>query len=220
MKKAFSYIVDRCITGILVIAPVYLACVLLLKGLKTLVGLMEPVSNMLPESVPAEDVIALVILLFFCLVVGVAVRTTLGRNIRIYLEGSLFRKIPGYALFQSLTLRLAGEKYDEAWQSALVEIEDALVPGFIIEVLEDGRFTVFVPSVPTPMAGAVYILTPDRVHRLDVPFRQAVMAVSKWGSGCKDLVAAMNQAEKISPRPLSTTTTRRVTTGNAAKGNK
>jgi len=32
-------------------------------------------------------------------------------------------------------------------RSALVEIEDALVPGFIIEEFEDGRYTVFVPSI-------------------------------------------------------------------------
>ena len=44
------------------------------------------------------------------------------------------------------------------------------VPAFIIEELENGSFTVFVPSIPTPLAGAVYILTSDRVHPLDVPF--------------------------------------------------
>jgi uncharacterized membrane protein len=76
-------------------------------------------------------------------------------------------------------------------QPALAEIEEALVPAFIIEELEDGRFTVFVPSVPTPLAGAIYILSRDRVHPLNVPFTQAIQAVSRWGSGSKDLVAAM-----------------------------
>jgi len=52
---------------------------------------------------------------------------------------------------------------------------------------------VFVPSVPTPFAGAIYILSPDRVHPLNVPFTQAVKAISRWGSGSKDLVAAMEQ---------------------------
>jgi hypothetical protein len=79
-------------------------------------------------------------------------------------------------------------KYDQA---ALVEIEDALVPAFIIEELDDGSCTVFVPSAPTPMAGAVYILAASRVHKLDVPFTQVLKAVSHWGSGSKDLVAAM-----------------------------
>jgi len=53
---------------------------------------------------------------------------------------------------------MAGKDEENVWKSALAEIEDALVPAFIIEELEDGRFTVFVPSVPTPFAGAVYIL--------------------------------------------------------------
>ena len=56
------------------------------------------------------------------------------------------------------------------WKPAMAEIEDALVPAFIIEEFEDGSFTVFVPSAPTPISGSVYILTPERVHPIDVPF--------------------------------------------------
>ena len=68
----------------------------------------------------------------------------------------------------------------------MVEIEDALVPAFIIEELEDGRFTIFVPSVPTPFAGAVYVLGPERVHMIDVPFTQAIKTITQWGSGSRD----------------------------------
>ena len=60
-------------------------------------------------------------------------------------------------------------------------------------VADDGRLTVFVPSVPTPLAGAVYVLRPERVHILDVPFTQAVRSISRWGSGSRDLVAAMRK---------------------------
>ena len=82
------------------------------------------------------------------------------------------------------------------WRPALVEIEEALVPAFIIEELEDGRFTVFVPSIPTPLAGAVYIISRERVHLLDVPFTKAIASISRWGSGSKDLVAAMTKTAK------------------------
>ena len=112
------------------------------------------------------------------------------------IEKSLFERIPGYALFRSLTQRLAGESRENVWKPALAEIEDALVPAFIIEELPDGRFTVFVPSIPTPLAGAVYVLARDRVHPLDVPFTQAIQTVSRWGSGAKDLVAAMKEPSR------------------------
>jgi uncharacterized membrane protein len=84
-------------------------------------------------------------------------------------------------------------------RSALVEIEDALVPGFIIEEFEDGRYTVFVPSIPTPFAGAVYVLDRQRVHPVDVPFTDAIRVISRWGSGAKNLVASMERRESVPP---------------------
>jgi uncharacterized membrane protein len=146
---------------------------------------------LLPEWFPAEHILSLLLVLIVCFLIGVAVRTPAGRAIQERIEKSFFERIPGYALFRSLTQRMAGKDEENVWKPALVEIEEALVPAFIIEELADGRFTVFVPSIPTPFAGAVYILTPDRVHPLDVPFTQAIQTVSRWGSGSKELVAAM-----------------------------
>jgi len=40
----------------------------------------------------------------------------------------------------------------------------------------------------------VYILDPERVHVVDVPFTQAIRSVSRWGAGSKDLVAAMRKS--------------------------
>jgi hypothetical protein len=77
---------------------------------------------------------------------------------------------------------------------ALVEIEDALVPAFIVEEHDDGAYTVFVPSVPTPAAGAIYILPRERVHQVDVSFARAAAVITKWGAGTRDLRAAMRTA--------------------------
>jgi uncharacterized membrane protein len=101
------------------------------------------------------------------------------------MEMSFFGRLPGYALFRGLSQRLAGESDENVWKPVLAEIEDALVPAFIVEELDDGRFTVFVPSVPTPFAGAVYILSRERVHLVDIPFTEAIKSVSRWGSGSK-----------------------------------
>jgi uncharacterized membrane protein len=81
------------------------------------------------------------------------------------------------------------------WKPALAEIAAGLVIAFVIEEFKDGRFAVFVPSPPTPVSGSLYILTPERVHILDVPFTHAVKAISRWGSGSEELVAAMTTGE-------------------------
>ncbi len=191
MKYAREFVVSAIVGGLFVIVPVYLAALLLLKGMKTVAGLVRPFTALLPDWVPAERLLSLLLVFGICFAVGAAVRTRVGRVVRERMERTFFERIPGYGLVRSLTQRLAGDSEESAWKPALVEIEDALVPGFIIEELGDGRLTVFVPSVPTPLAGAVYILDRARVHPLDVPFTQAIGTVSKWGSGSRDLVAAM-----------------------------
>jgi uncharacterized membrane protein len=176
---------------LLIIVPIYLTVLLLLKAMQSAVAFVRPFAMLLPEWFPAENVLSLLLVLIVCFLIGVAIRTPAGRAIRERIEKSFFERMPGYALLRSLTQRMAGKDDENVWKPALAEIEDALVPSFIIEELEDGRFTVFVPSVPTPFAGAVYILNRERVHPLDVPFTQALKSVSRWGSGSKELVAAM-----------------------------
>lgn len=191
MKLVREVLTNALVGGLLVVLPIYLTALVLLKGMQSVAALVRPFTVLMPEWLPAEKMLSLLLVLVGCSLVGVAVRTRIGAAFRERLDSSLLERIPGYALFRSLTQRLAGDERESAWKPALIEIEDALVPGFVIEELDDGRFTVFVPSVPTPLAGAVYVLAGERVHPIDVPFTQAISAVSRWGSGSKDLVAAM-----------------------------
>ena len=200
MKFVRELAVNAVIGGLLVILPLYLAALLLLKAMQTLVAVVRPVAALLPDWLPAQNLLALLLLLLICFGVGVLVRTHVGGAIRDRLQ-TLFGRLPGYTLFRSMTKQLAGKTDEKVWTPALVEIEDALVPGFIIEEHDDGRLTVFVPSVPTPLAGAVYVLDRSRVHVVDVPFTQALQTFSQWGAGSKELVAAMKRPPAAHPPP-------------------
>jgi uncharacterized membrane protein len=194
VKKPGAFFVSRLVTGVLVVTPIYLACLLLLKVTKSLLNVLRPL-KLLPKWLPAAHVVDLLLVLFVFFLIGLVVQTPKGRAAWERVENSLFRSIPGYEIFRSLTHRLAGETQELAWRPAMAEIEEALVPAFIIEELEDGRFTVFVPSAPTPVTGAVYILSPDRVHPLNVPFTHIFKTVSQWGSGSQALIAAMERTD-------------------------
>ena len=196
MKNALLFAATAILSGFLIIVPIYLGVLLLLKAMGSIAKLVHPFTLLLPESFPAPKLFSLLLVLALCFLIGAAVRTRTGRMIRERLETRLFERIPGYALFRSLTRQLAGDTREEGWKPALAEIEEALVPAFIIEEFEDGRYTVFVPSIPTPLAGALYILERKRVHPVDVPFTQALQVVSRWGSGAKDLDLAMEKASK------------------------
>ena len=191
-----KFIVRATLGGFLFVIPVYLAVLLLLKGMKSVAGIVRPLAKLLPESVPADMLLSLLLVLVVCFLIGAAFLTRVGSSLRERIEKALFERIPGYAVIRSLTQKLAGSSDDKVWKPALFELEECLVPAFIIEEHNDGRYTIFVPSVPTPFAGAVYVADRARVHPLDVAFTDALRTVSKWGSGSKDLVAAMEGGGK------------------------
>ena len=183
MKSLADLIKTTLIGGLLVVLPIYLSVLLLAKTLGGLLALLSPVTAVISPDARFRQVAAILIVLVVCLVVGLLVRTTLGLRAKEAFERSVLEKIPGYTLVRGLAKRLSGDQSEGTFRPALVELEDALSPAFIIEELEDGRYTVLVPSVPTPAAGALFILPRERVHPVDVPFMQAVKVISKWGVG-------------------------------------
>jgi len=193
MKQALVFTTRAFLAGLLVVVPIYLAVLLLLKGMKSVAALVRPFALLLPEWVPAETALSLLLVVAICILIGVAVVTRPGRAAREAIERGVFQKIPGYGLLRNLTEQMAGKSRENVWRPALYESDEGLQPAFIIEEFGDGRYTVFVPSIPTPLAGAVLVVDKRRVHPLNVPFTDAVKTVSRWGSGAKDLVAAMER---------------------------
>jgi uncharacterized membrane protein len=196
MKRILVFITRALASGLLIVVPIYLAILLLLKAMKSLGQLVRPLALLLPAWVPAEMALSLLFVLLICFLVGVVVRTRMGQAAREKVERTFFERIPGYALLRSLTQQMAGKSRENIWKPALLDGDEGLLLVFIIEEFDDGRYTVFVPSIPTPLAGAVYVVERNRVHPLDVPFTDALKMVSRWGSGAKELVAAMERGER------------------------
>jgi len=191
MKALAEFTRTTLIGGILVLLPIYVAVLLLLKVLKGVMALLAPVTAQVPAGAEFREVIAILIILAACLIAGLLVRTGPGARGVQELQRRVLEKIPGYNVLRSLVTRLSGDESSTAFEPALVEIEEALVPAVIVEELSDGQFVVLVPTVPTPFSGALYILPAARVHPVNVPLKQFLMVYSKWGEGAGALVAAM-----------------------------
>ena len=203
MRRLAEFTKTSLIGGVLIILPLYLSILLLLKTLGAVGALIAPVTAQLPAALEFRQVIAMLIVIVVCFLAGLVVRTGPGLRAKNAIERNLFDRIPGYALIRGLASRVAGRQEDDTFAVALVEIEDALVPAFIVEEHDDGAYTVFVPSVPTPAAGAIYILPRERVHQVDIPFARAAAVITKWGAGARDLRAAMTMAGRADSTPGS-----------------
>jgi uncharacterized membrane protein len=194
MKRIAEFTKTTLIGGVLVVLPIYISVLLLVKTLSGIMALLKPVTAQLPADVQFRRIIAFLIVVAICFVAGLIVRTGPGLRAKNAFDRMLLEKIPGYTLLRGLAGRFDSNNKSEMFAVALVEIEEALVPAFIVEELDDGRYVIFVPSVPTPAAGAIYIMARERVHLVDVPFTKAVSVISKWGTGAGDLVKAMRPA--------------------------
>ena len=192
MKALREFAKSTLVGGLLVIVPIYFSVLLLAKALAGLVGLLGPVTALLPESLQAmRGLVTVLIVVTLCFVTGLAMRTRLGLRMFRSFERRVLEKIPGFGVLRSAVRRVSGRSDDAMFQPVLVEIEDALTPGFIVEELDDGRCVVLVPSVPTPAAGSIFILTRDRVHWVDAPVTEVIAVITRWGAGTGKLVKAM-----------------------------
>lgn len=201
MKALAEFTRTTLVGGVLVLLPIYLAVLLLLKALKATMGLIAPVTAQVPATLEFRELIAILVILAACFIAGIVVRTGPGGRAIRQVQRRVLEKIPGYQLLEKLAARLGGDTTEETFSPALVELEDALVPALIVEELPDGQFVVLVPSVPTPVSGALYILPAERVHQVNVPLTDIMKVYTKWGEGAGKLVAAMKAGGAAASAP-------------------
>ena len=199
MKTLAEFTKTTLIGGVLIILPIYIAVLLLAKAAQALLGLLAPLTFQIPAGTEFRGIIAILVLVVVCFIVGLIVRTGPGLRAKNAFEQTVLEKLPGYSFLRGFAKRLTGRSEEQTLQPALVEIEDALVPALIVEALDNNAFTVLVPSAPTPMAGSIYILPGDRVHPVDIPLAKAIGVFSKWGTGAGEFVRAMKDSAVALP---------------------
>jgi uncharacterized membrane protein len=199
MKAIGEFIKSTIIGGLLVILPLGLVAMIVMKIVGMLKPVVAPIDASLPSGLHFPNVIAAALLFLACFVTGLLAQTRRGQAALSVFESAILNRIPGYAMLRSFTRRIGNLEESETFAPALVEIEEALVPAFVVEEHADGQRTVFVPSAPTPGVGAIYIMARERVHLVDVPFLKTIKCVSRFGAGSKELLLAMRAPETTQP---------------------
>jgi uncharacterized membrane protein len=183
------------IDGTLVILPIG-AVVLLVLGI---IGKLREAADPLSSTFLHPAVMAVILLVLLCLLIGFLVRSRPGRRARRALEQMVFEKVPGYRLVKAFAGRgPMAEDGGRAMRPALAAIEEGHCPALVMDELPDGRLVVFVPGSPAPMSGALYVFTPDHVTYLDVPLLPFMKAISSWGLGLRELMAQSEASQAAS----------------------
>jgi uncharacterized membrane protein len=123
MKRALAFLKATLLGGVIVVLPAWLAVLLVLKVLAHLEVFVKPVSSHLPHSLAHPRVIAILVLVGLCFLVGAAIQTAIGRKAERAAERAVLEKIPGYTVLRSLASRLSDHAETASFQPALVEME-------------------------------------------------------------------------------------------------
>ena len=107
MKTLAEFTKTTLIGGLLIILPIYIAVLLLAKTVKALLALLEPVTAQVPAGVEFRQIVAILLLVAICFVVGLVVRTGPGLRAKNAFELAVLEKLPGYTFVRGLAKRLA-----------------------------------------------------------------------------------------------------------------
>lgn len=128
------------------------------------------------------DLLAVLLLVGVCWLAGHLATSRRGRALYEAFDEKLLNLFPRYGFVKSMTESLAAGKDQVTLPVVLVRFDDQSQLGFEVE-RSDVQVVVFLPGSPDPWSGAVSLVSPDRVQRLDVDFKTAVKSIRLLGRG-------------------------------------
>jgi len=199
MSKLKSFITSTIIGGLLVILPIALFFFTMHWLFGMVQGIIAPLTEVLLKQLQlpqiVADVLVILALTLLCFVVGVIVRTRLGKWVYALVESNLLMKAPGYSIIKETVAQFLGNKKSPFSSTALVQIfgNETMVSAFVTDEHEDGSFTVFVPTGPNPTSGNIYHLPADKVHQVDAPVDEMMRSIISCGAGSSSLVKRLKK---------------------------
>ncbi len=181
-------------------APFVVLIIIIGKALQ----IIRTIINPLAEKIPVQSIIgletprllAVFILIFFCLLAGLIAQTRPAKKLVEWLESALLSNLPGYSFLKGLGEEVAGAKAARSNNPILARFDDGWQIGFLVERISEGRVVVFIPDAPSPWSGSVFIFDEDRVKPLEVPSTSVLKSLQKLGEGTGKLVTGKPSIHK------------------------
>ena len=126
MNKFRSFIKTTLLGGLVVILPVTIIVAVFGWLYVKVTGWIQPLTNVVVKTVGLgeflSDLVVIGVIVGFCFLVGLAVKTQVGRFVHNRLESKVLKIAPGYTLVKETVLQFLGRKKSPFSRVALVQI--------------------------------------------------------------------------------------------------
>lgn len=188
--------------GVIVILPTIILIFAFKWLFSAVAGAIRPLTQLVVDRLTLPDrydhaiatLIVVSVIILGCFLVGLFVRTRIGRWIYDGFERSLLSRTPGYKMVKETVHQLFSRKKSPFSTVALVRLfeSETLVTAFVTDRHDNGMVTVFVPTGPNPTSGFIYHLDEKFVHPVPVSVEDAMRSVISCGTGSDALVKGLN----------------------------
>lgn len=199
MKRWQSYIGLTLLGGLMVALPIAIFIFLLQWLVGLITGLIAPISHWLASWAPmgeqVADLLGVLVVLGVFFLVGLAVKTSIGRWIHNRVDSWLSRFAPGYSTIREVVMQFVGGENNASLlrgQVCRAYIMGRQSPVSVTAIVTarhgNGDCTVYVPTAPIPSSGFVYHLGKDCIELLPhISVEAAMRTVIACGSGSQIL---------------------------------
>lgn len=197
-KQVQRFIIASIVGGIVLVLPI----TLLYAGVRFIWLQAQRITKPIKQLVEIDDDIAAwivdiaalgaILVAFFLL--GVFVQTKAGKEFWNYID-RLLVKIPLYTVTRD-TIRQFFGKGEKMPFTEVVEVDvfntGTRMIGFISDQMEDGRYSVFVPTGPNPTNGFIFLIDKSQLTLSEVRPEEAMRIVVGVGMGASELFSRVN----------------------------
>ncbi|MCK5916416.1 MAG: DUF502 domain-containing protein [Deltaproteobacteria bacterium] len=173
--------------GIIFLVPIVAFIAIIGKALQVTVKIATPLAKLFGISsiggIAATELMAILILLLFCFIAGLAARTNRAKKFVEYLEVNILEKVPAYALLKAKSQNILSSKEAQDLVPIMARFDDSWQLAFEIERLQPDKVVIFLPGSPDPWSGSVAIVEAERVTELKVGSLTTTNILKKLGKG-------------------------------------
>jgi len=175
MSRIKNFLLTTFLGGFVVLLPLAIFIFLIKLVLGLVEGLLAPLTRLIKNefNLPVPEYlvsfIALAIVIVMCFMIGLTIKTQMGRRSFLHLERTYLLRLPLYGKIKETVQQFTGAKKMPFSDVVLVDAfgNGTRMTGFITDEHKSGNFTVFVPTGPNPTNGFIFHVKADQIERLD-----------------------------------------------------
>jgi len=160
-----------------VLLPFAILAFILKLIIQFIVNIIRPLTKLINLEIPLSLINLMVFtgIIIFCFLIGLFIRTQLGKTSLQYFEINWLEKLPAYATIRDIVQQFTGAKKTPFRRVVLVDAFDsgAYMTGFITDE-DEQMYTVFTPTAPNPTNGYVFHVPKTKVIHIDARAEEAI----------------------------------------------